>query len=83
MPIYEYRCTRCGHEFELQVSLSDPPEPPVRCPKRYERTVPVNEITGEPIGDPAPPCAGECVRLISRTSFILKGSGWAKDGYGG
>ena len=40
--------------------------------------------------DPAPPCTKEgCARctqpmerLVSRTSFELRGGGWAKDGYG-
>lgn len=27
------------------------------------------------------PCGGETSKLISATGFILKGSGWAKDGY--
>lgn len=27
-------------------------------------------------------CSGEAVRVISRSSFVLKGGGWAKDGYG-
>jgi len=26
-------------------------------------------------------CKGEAKRLISATSFVLKGSGWEKDGY--
>jgi putative FmdB family regulatory protein len=25
MPIYEYRCPDCGHEFELMQKFSDPP----------------------------------------------------------
>ena len=37
--------------------------------------------------DPPPACpecnSTGCKRLVSRTSFILKGSGWALDGYGG
>jgi len=28
-----------------------------------------------------PECGRKCHRLISGSSFILKGSGWAKDGY--
>ena len=28
-----------------------------------------------------PVCKGRCRRLISKTSFHLKGTGWAKDGY--
>ncbi|MFO7917497.1 MAG: zinc ribbon domain-containing protein [Anaerolineae bacterium] len=32
MPIYEYRCKECGHEFEKLVrSMSDTPE--IECPK--------------------------------------------------
>jgi putative FmdB family regulatory protein len=29
MPIYDFRCTRCGNEFE---ALSRPQDPPVACP---------------------------------------------------
>ncbi len=52
MPIYEYKCSACGHRFEKLQSFS---EGPVRtCPQ----------------------CGGEVKKLISRSSFILKGSGW-------
>lgn len=30
MPIYEYRCNRCGHRFERLQKMSDPD--PERCP---------------------------------------------------
>ena len=30
MPIHDFRCNRCGHEFE---GLSRPQDPPVTCPK--------------------------------------------------
>jgi len=29
-----------------------------------------------------PECGGGCKLVISQTSFVLKGGGWAKDGYG-
>ncbi len=32
MPIYEFRCDRCGHEFEELVSWRDIEEKRVRCP---------------------------------------------------
>lgn len=51
MPIYEYRCEKCG-DFELTQRISDPPAQ--RCPK----------------------CRRKVRRLISNTSFQLKGSGW-------
>jgi putative FmdB family regulatory protein len=32
---------------------------------------------------PCPECGGESKKLISHSSFHLKGSGWYADGYGG
>lgn len=29
MPIYEYKCQKCGHSFEVMQRMSDPPPP---CP---------------------------------------------------
>lgn len=58
MPIYEYRCSECGHTFERlqQISESDP--------------------------DQCPECgSSEVGRLISQSSFQLKGGGWFADGY--
>lgn len=31
MPVYEYRCRACGHQFEIQQSFSD--EPLTECPE--------------------------------------------------
>lgn len=31
MPIYEYACKKCGHQFEMLVLPSDDPKP--ECPK--------------------------------------------------
>lgn len=59
MPIYEYRCELCGHEFERFQKMSDDPV------------------------DACPECEADSVKkLVSRTSFVLKGGGWYKDGYG-
>lgn len=52
MPIYEYGCLQCGHQFDIMQKFSDAPLS--ECPK----------------------CAGELKKLISSTSFVLKGSGW-------
>ena len=58
MPIYEYACEACGHEFERE-----------------------QRITADPVKT-CPDCRSRKVqRLISRTSFILKGSGWYPDLY--
>jgi putative FmdB family regulatory protein len=59
MPIYEYRCTKCGNEFEIFQSITD-------------ETIPKCEA-----------CKGKAKRLISQSSFHLKGSGWYVTDYGG
>jgi putative FmdB family regulatory protein len=57
MPIYEYRCEKCG-DFEEMQRITDPPL--AKCPR----------------------CKGKVRRLISNTSFQLKGSGWYVTDYG-
>ena len=60
MPVYEYECRSCGHQFEEWQKMSDKP---VRtCPKCKARRV---------------------EKLISATSFKLKGGGWYSDLYAG
>lgn len=38
------------------------------------------KISDEPLED-CPKCKGKVKRLISKTSFVLKGKGWYRDGY--
>jgi putative FmdB family regulatory protein len=59
MPVYEYQCTACGHEFEREQRISE--DPIKKCPKCGK---------------------AKAKRLISRTSFVLKGGGWYGDLYG-
>lgn len=59
MPIYEYRCDRCGEEFELFRSITDNGTPNCKF------------------------CDGPVKKLISRSSFHLKGTGWYVTDYGG
>ena len=60
MPIYEYACAACGHQFEEWQKITDKP---VRaCTKCKPNKV---------------------ERLISQTSFHLKGGGWYSDLYAG
>jgi putative FmdB family regulatory protein len=59
MPVYEYRCPTCGHEFEKLAKVGDPNP---KCPQG---------------------CDNFTVKLLSRTSFVLEGGGWAADSYGG
>jgi putative FmdB family regulatory protein len=58
MPTYEYRCEKCGHEFERDQRITD--EPVKKCPSCR---------------------AARVKRLISTTSFVLKGGGWYSDLY--
>ena len=52
MPIYEYHCQKCGHEFEV-------------LQKHFD----VDEV-------PCEVCGGKAKRMISNTTFVLKGTGW-------
>ena len=60
MPIYEYHCNACGHEFEVMQKITD--RPIKKC-----------EACGKL----------KAKRMISQTSFILKGSGWYVTDYKG
>ncbi len=52
MPIYEYKCTKCGQKIEVMQKITD--NPLEKCEA----------------------CGGELKKLITSTSFVLKGSGW-------
>ena len=52
MPIYEYHCEKCGHDFEVLQQHFD-----------------VDEV-------PCEQCGSTAKRMISNTSFVLKGTGW-------
>jgi putative FmdB family regulatory protein len=52
MPIYEYRCEKCGYKFEKLQSFSA--SAASLCPK----------------------CSQTASRVISLSSFVLKGTGW-------
>ena len=58
MPIYEYHCEACGHEFEVMQKITDKP-------------VHVCESCKKP----------KARRMISQSSFQLKGGGWYSDLY--
>lgn len=56
MPLYDFKCSKCEHVFELIQKYLDPHPHCEKC--------------GEPT-----------IKIISNTTFILKGGGWYKDGY--
>ena len=59
MPIYEYKCKKCGKEFELFQGVADPAAKSCKF------------------------CRGPVHKMMSLSSFHLKGSGWYATDYGG
>jgi putative FmdB family regulatory protein len=59
MPLYEYKCDKCGKVIEVRQKFSDAPL------ETHEN------------------CGGHVERLISRSAFQLKGSGWYATDYAG
>ena len=59
MPIYEYKCRKCGKEFELFQRMTDPAAKSCKF------------------------CKGPVEKLMSLSTFHLKGSGWYVTDYGG
>lgn len=65
MPIYEYECTKCSYISEKIVQLNSADE---------------EEFTT--FVEPCPKCGNSTFnKVMSSTSFRLKGEGWYKDGY--
>lgn len=59
MPIYEYKCKKCGKEFEMFQGIADPAAKSCKF------------------------CRGPVHKLMSLSTFHLKGSGWYTTDYGG
>ncbi|MDD3249163.1 MAG: zinc ribbon domain-containing protein [Smithellaceae bacterium] len=59
MPIYEYRCKKCGKQFEAFQGIS---EPDLKTCKF---------------------CRGKVQKMMSLSSFSLKGTGWYATDYKG
>lgn len=59
MPIYEYHCDACDHDFEEWHKHADD----------------IQHV-------PCPECKSDAHRVISNTSFQLKGGGWYVTEYG-
>jgi putative FmdB family regulatory protein len=59
MPIYEYKCQKCGRQYEVFQGISDPELKSCKF------------------------CKGNVHKLVSLSSFSLKGSGWYTTDYAG
>lgn len=54
MPLYEYRCGSCEHEFEELAKFNDPPPPCPKCGKGSERQLsPLKVGSKERVGSKA------------------------------
>ena len=59
MPIYEYKCRKCGKQFEAFQGISDPELKSCKF------------------------CKGKVHKMVSLSSFSLKGTGWYATDYKG
>ncbi len=59
MPIYEYKCKKCGKQFEAFQGITEPDLKTCRF------------------------CKGKVQKMMSLSSFSLKGSGWYATDYAG
>jgi putative FmdB family regulatory protein len=59
MPIYEYACSKCGHEFETLVRSDSVPDCPSCHSTALEKKLSVFATAG-PTSDAAPAGAGPC-----------------------
>ena len=73
MPIYEYKCEDCGHEFEEMLHFSERD-----TPLNTQCSIRIFDRNHEP---QCFDCKGKIHLKMSMSSFHLKGGGWYKDGY--
>lgn len=76
MPIYNYKCVACGHEFTAMQKYDDPAP---TCPREQEMQV--KRIDSEEAVGVVVACGAPTERFIGRSNFQLKGSGWYKTDY--
>jgi len=81
MPTYDFKCRVCGYEFEKTQGMNDPNP---TCPKGvYGLKAKTEDPREKALESFDTPCGGPTDKLITHSSFVLKGGGWASDGYGG
>ncbi len=69
---YDYVCLNCGAELEIEHSIKDDAKTTHPHPH------------AKPMAMGSSMCLGQVKRLIGAgATFILKGGGWASDGYAG
>lgn len=70
MPLFEYRCDDCQHDFEVLVRAGEKPECPTCHSRKLEKllSAPVARVAGLSMASAcppsdAPPCSPTCCRL--------------------
>lgn len=71
MPLFEYRCEKCDHDFEVLVRAGEVPHCPTCDSKKLEKLMSVSaarvggalSITSACPPSDAPPCSPTCCRL--------------------
>lgn len=78
---YVYKCVNCGVELELQQAITDEPYEFYRhtpAPLRLG----IDTLDNFRFRGENAICSGEVQRIITGpVNFVLKGGGWASDGY--
>lgn len=72
MPFYEYLCDE-GHEFEVEQRITE--DALIVCEHNCTDEGHVKWCGETEV------CGAPCHRLLSKSSFVLKGGGWSGDGY--
>ena len=81
-PTYDYRCKNCGAEMEVVQKITDPPHEFIRHENAKPKGFSGGALVVSAITDATRHvCSGQVERLISKTSFVLKGGGWSGSGY--
>src|SRR3989339_1254636 len=95
MPTYQYLCDRCGAIYEVEQGIKEDPYSECNALRARILQNMVSDYKLESMTDdallktakendisvPDKTCQGSIERIISSTSFVLKGGRWYKDGY--
>ena len=75
MPTYDFRCKKCGHEWEVSQGMNDPNPTCVHVREQLETVGGM----GEKFPDA---CGGETEKVYRKAGAVhFQGAGWAKDNY--
>jgi putative FmdB family regulatory protein len=72
MPIYEYRCTACGHKFERLVRRGDTPECPSCQSRDLERLLSHVAVSSEHTRSLSFKKAKQSARLVQRDKDVAQ-----------